>query len=136
MSALPSKASFTGSNVTQGQFKAALDTLNDYLAGLLGADGTPGTARAALGVINDAAPTFAQIVAALGYTPPPPGGSGSTGTWPINVSGNATRLATGNFSVLEADGKLIFKCGSTVIASMSSSGVLSSLGNVASNSTP
>ena len=70
------------------------------------------------------------------YTPPPPSGSGSTGTWPINVSGNATRLATGNFSVLEADGKLIFKCGSTVIASMSSAGVLSSLGNVASNSTP
>ncbi|MFZ2738103.1 MAG: hypothetical protein WBI20_02605 [Burkholderiaceae bacterium] len=69
MTALPSKASLTGTNVTQGQFKTALDTVNDYLTGLLGADGTPATARAALGVINDTAPTYAQVVAALGFTP-------------------------------------------------------------------
>jgi hypothetical protein len=57
MAAIPSKASFTGTTVTQGQFKTALDSLNDYLTGLLGSDGTAATARTALGVINATAPT-------------------------------------------------------------------------------
>ena len=30
-----------------------------------------------------------DVTGALGYTPPQPGGSGSSGTWPISVSGNA-----------------------------------------------
>ena len=89
MTALPPKANLTGSAVTQGQFKTALDTVNDYLTGLLGTDGTPATARAALGVINASAPTYAQVIAALGFTPPQPGGTGASGTWPISVSGNA-----------------------------------------------
>ncbi len=49
MAAIPSKASFTGTTVTQGQFKTALDSLNDYLTGLLGSDGTAATARTASG---------------------------------------------------------------------------------------
>jgi len=69
MTALPPKASLTGPTVTQGQFKTALDTVNDYLTGLLGSDGNPATARAALGVINATAPTSAQVIAALGFTP-------------------------------------------------------------------
>ena len=69
MTALPPKASLTGQTVTQGQFKTALDTVNDYLTGLLGSDGNPATARAALGVINATAPTSAQVIAALGFTP-------------------------------------------------------------------
>ena len=69
MTALPPKANLTGPTVTQGQFKTALDTVNDYLTGLLGADGTPATARAALGVINATAPTSAQVISALGFTP-------------------------------------------------------------------
>ena len=89
MAAIPSKASFTGTTVTQGQFKTALDSLNDYLTGLLGSDGTAATARTALGVINATAPTYAQVIAALGFTPPQPGGTGASGTWPISVSGNA-----------------------------------------------
>ena len=89
MTALPPKANLTGSAVTQGQFKTALDTVNDYLTGLLGTDGTPATARAALGVINASAPTYAQVIAALCFTPPQPGGTGASGTWPISVSGNA-----------------------------------------------
>lgn len=69
MPALPSKASFTGSTVTQGQFKTALDSLNDYLTGLLGSDGTATTARTTLGVVNPTPPTYAQVISALGYTP-------------------------------------------------------------------
>jgi hypothetical protein len=60
MPAIPSKASFTGSTVTQGQFKTALDSLNDYLTGLAGLRRDTATARTALGVINATAPTYAQ----------------------------------------------------------------------------
>ena len=56
---------------------------------MLGSDGTAATARTALGVINATAPTYAQVIAALGFTPPQPGGTGASGTWPISVSGNA-----------------------------------------------
>ena len=92
MTAIPSKASFTGSTVTQGQFKTSLDTLNDYLTGLLGSDGTPATARTALGVVNATPPTYAQVISALGYTPPQPAGTGASGTWPISISGNAATV--------------------------------------------
>ena len=69
MTALPSKPSFTGTTVTQGQFKTALDNLNDYLTGLFGADGTVGTARSTLNIVNPTDPTYTQVVNALGYTP-------------------------------------------------------------------
>ncbi len=69
MTALPSKPSLTGSTVTQGQFKTALDNLNDYLTGLFGADGTVGTARSTLNIVNPSDPTYTQVVNALGYTP-------------------------------------------------------------------
>lgn len=92
MTAIPSKASFTGSTVTQGQFKTSLDTLNDYLTGLLGSDGTPATARTAQGVVNATPPTYAQVISALGYTPPQPAGTGASGTWPISISGNAATV--------------------------------------------
>lgn len=92
MTAIPSKASFTGSTVTQGQFKTSMDTLNDYLTGLLGSDGTAATARSALGVVNATPPTYAQVISALGYTPPQPSGSGASGTWPISISGNAATV--------------------------------------------
>lgn len=49
MPALPTSASFTGGSVTEGQFKAALTALRDYLSGLLGADGAVATALATLG---------------------------------------------------------------------------------------
>ena len=50
MAALPPSTDFTGSTVTEGQFKTALTSLRDFLNGLLGADGLPATARTALGV--------------------------------------------------------------------------------------
>ena len=49
MPALPTSATFTGGSVTEGQFKAALTALRDYLSGLLGADGAVATALATLG---------------------------------------------------------------------------------------
>lgn len=52
MTALPAKALLTGSTVTEGQFKTNLDQINDFLSGLLGSDGLPATARAALGITS------------------------------------------------------------------------------------
>lgn len=49
MPSLPASSSFTGGTVTEGQFKAAITALRDYLAALLGADGTATTALATLG---------------------------------------------------------------------------------------
>lgn len=84
-------------------------------------------------------------------------GTNATGTWGISISGNAatatnatsaasattattatnaTKLATTNFSIEESGGKLIFKYGSTVIASMTSAGVFTALSNVAGGGTP
>ncbi len=49
MTALPAASEWTGSNVTEGQFKAAQNDLRSYLAGLLGEDGLVATALATLG---------------------------------------------------------------------------------------
>jgi len=47
--ALPAASEWTGSTVTEGQFKAAQNDLRAYLAGLLGEDGLVATALATLG---------------------------------------------------------------------------------------
>lgn len=61
MVALPNKESFTGSNVSQGSFKDALDDLRDYLAGVLGTDGTAATARQQLGLTAAATSSISAI---------------------------------------------------------------------------
>ena len=50
MTALPAATAFTGSGVTEGAFKTAMTDQRAFLSELLGADGVPSTARAALGV--------------------------------------------------------------------------------------
>jgi VWA-like domain (DUF2201) len=52
MPALPPISNFTGSTVTEGQFKTALSDLRSYLAGLLGTDGSPATALITLGSLG------------------------------------------------------------------------------------
>ena len=52
MPALPPISNFTGSTVTEGQFKTALSDLRSYLAGLLGTDGNPATALTTLGSLG------------------------------------------------------------------------------------
>lgn len=51
MPALPPISNFTGSTVTEGQFKTALSDLRGYLAGLLGTDGAMATALATMGAL-------------------------------------------------------------------------------------
>lgn len=74
-----------------------------------------------------AAASGAQISAAIG----------STAVTNATNAVNATKLATTNFTVEEVGGQLLFKYGATVIASMTSTGVLTTLnGFLAAGSLP
>jgi hypothetical protein len=61
-----------------------------------------------------------------------PIGNGGTG----NTTGAATSLVTTNFSIVQSGTKLLFKYGATTIASMDSTGVITSATNIVSNGTP
>lgn len=51
MPALPASSSFTGSTVTEAQFKQAITDQREFLASLLGADGAIATALATMGAL-------------------------------------------------------------------------------------
>lgn len=61
-----------------------------------------------------------------------PTANGGTG----NINGTVAKLATTNFSIEESGGVLVFKYGATTIASMDSSGNLTTLANVTAYGTP
>ena len=67
MAALPTTTTAFASGATEAAFKSFLSSERDFLAGLLGTDGLPATARAALGVT---ALTYSNVITALGFTPP------------------------------------------------------------------
>ena len=60
MATLPNATEFTDGALTEGDFKTAIAQQRDFLAGLLGNDGTPASARAALGV-----PAVADVASAV-----------------------------------------------------------------------
>ena len=53
-----------------------------------------------------------------------------------NTTGSAGSLATTNFSIVQSGTKLLFKYGATTIASMDSTGVITSATNIVANGTP
>lgn len=69
-------------------------------------------------------------------------GALSSGTIGANTTGNAatatnaSNLATTNFTITESGGKLVFKYGATVIASMDSAGNITTANNVTAYGTP
>jgi hypothetical protein len=63
------------------------------------------------------------------------GGSAASATTATNAT-NAANLVTSNFTIQESGGKLIFKYGSTTIASLDSSGNFTALGNTVAGGTP
>ena len=96
------------------------DTLNPYASK---------TANYVLAAPNASAgvPTFRAIVAA----DIPTLNQNTTGT-----AASTPKLLTTNFTIEESGGKLLFKYGATTIASMSSTGVITSATNIVSNGTP
>jgi len=61
---------------------------------------------------------------------PSSGGSGATGTWPINISGNAatasvaTSFTTTNWVIQQVGTSLVFKYNGTVVAQIDNTGVI------------
>jgi hypothetical protein len=96
------------------------DTLNPYASK---------TANYVLASPNASAgvPTFRAIVAA----DIPTLNQNTTGT-----AASTPKLLTTNFTIEESGGKLLFKYGATTIASMSSTGVITSATNIVANGTP
>jgi len=96
------------------------DTLNPYASK---------TANFVLAAPNGSAgvPTFRAIVAA----DIPTLNQNTTGT-----AASTPKLLTTNFTIEESGGKLIFKNGATTIASMSSTGIITSAANIVANGTP
>jgi len=96
------------------------DTLNPYASK---------TANFVLASPNGSAgvPTFRAVVA----SDIPTLNQNTTGT-----AASTPKLLTTNFTIEESGGKLIFKYGATTIASMSSTGVITSASNIVSNGTP
>ena len=96
------------------------DTLNPYASK---------TANYVLASPNGSSgvPTFRAIVAA----DVPTLNQNTTGT-----AASTPKLLTTNFTIEESGGKLLFKYGATTIASMSSTGVITSATNIVANGTP
>jgi hypothetical protein len=96
------------------------DTLNPYASK---------TANYVLASPNGSSgvPTFRAIVAA----DVPTLNQNTTGT-----AASTLKLLTTNFTIEESGGKLLFKYGATTIASMSSTGVITSVTNIVANGTP
>ena len=96
------------------------DTLNPYASK---------TANHVLAAPNGSAgvPTFRAVVAA----DIPTLNQNTTGT-----AASTPKLLTTNFTIEESGGKLIFKNGATTIASMSSTGIITSAANIVANGTP
>ena len=71
---------------------------------------------------------------AIGTDVPSPTGSGASGTWAINISGNAGgsagSLATTNFTIVESSGNLLINYGTTTIVTITSTGAITAGGSV------
>jgi hypothetical protein len=74
----------------------------------------------------------------IGTDVPSPTGTGASGTWIIDVTGNVTGNVTGsagsltttNFSIVESGGNLLIKYGATTIVTISSAGAITAGGSV------
>jgi len=71
---------------------------------------------------------------------PATGGTGATGTWPINISGNAatasaaTAFSTTNWTIEQSGLSLVFKYNGVAVGSISSVGVINAATNLTTTS--
>lgn len=91
---------------------------------------TAGDARTNLGLVIGT-DVLAPNGSAASLTSFPTFNQNTTGT-----AASTPKLLTTNFTIEESGGKLIFKYGATTIASMSSTGLITSSANIVSNGTP
>lgn len=88
MTAIPAKSAFTGASVTEGNFKTSLETLIDYLTGMLGSSGTQAAALQSLGALGGTVTTraTAYTVAASDRGQV----INCSGTWTLSLTSAAT----------------------------------------------
>ena len=91
---------------------------------------TTATARTNLGLVIGT-DVLAPTGSAANLTSFPTFNQNTTGT-----AASTPKLLTANFTVEESSGKLLFKYGATTIASMSSTGIITSATNIVANGTP
>jgi hypothetical protein len=91
---------------------------------------TTATARTNLGLVIGT-DVLAPTGSAASLTSFPTFNQNTTGT-----AASTPKLLTTNFTIEESGGKLLFKYGATTIASMSSTGVITSATNIIANGTP
>jgi Collagen triple helix repeat (20 copies) len=98
-----------------------------------------GAATDAITISSANVPTLNSPVLVAPALGTPASGNLTNCTFPTlnqNTTGSAGSLVTTGFSIVESGGKLLFKYGATTIASMSSTGVITSATNIVSNGTP
>jgi hypothetical protein len=70
----------------------------------------------------------------IGTDVPAPNGTGATGNWPINITGNAAgsagSLATTNFTISQVGANLVIKYGTTTIVTITPTGAITAGGSV------
>jgi hypothetical protein len=83
---------------------------------------------------STAATARTNLGLAIGTDVPSPTGTGASGNWPINITGNsagsAGSLVTANFSIVESGGNLLIKYGATTIVTITSAGAIVAGGSV------
>jgi hypothetical protein len=130
-----STISFGSTGLTPATATAGAVTVAGTLAVANGGTGVT-TSTGTGNVVLSTSPTL--VTPALG-TPSALVGTNISGT-ALNLTAglaNATpKLSTANFTVEESGGNLIFKYGATTIASMTSTGVFTTLSDITSNGTP
>lgn len=85
MPALPAESDFTGTTRTNAEMKATHGALRQYLAGLLGDDGTVPTALAALGVTGAAGQVTRTSATTLGVADRGKVVSATAGSWALTL---------------------------------------------------
>lgn len=88
MTAIPAKSALTGSSVTEGDFKTSLETLIDYLTGMLGSSGTQAAALQSLGALGGTVTTrataYTVVASDRGQV------ISCSGTWTLSLTSAAT----------------------------------------------
>ena len=138
--ALGTPSSGTLTNCTGLPVATGVSGLGSGVATFLATPSSANLAAAVTGETGSGALVFATsptlVTPALGT---PSSGTLTNCTFPTlnqNTTGSAGSLATTNFTIQESGGKLIFKYGSTTIASMTSAGVFTTISDIEAGGTP